>query len=118
MEPFDTNDYWRASGGSSLPDAGWSIQNGKLVCEGTSPFTPIVLPHGTFQQGVQYIIFCDVDFSSGTLYFNIDNENWPLSQGHNEHIFTYGGGNYYLFHPWNIFVGTIDNVSIRRYYGA
>lgn len=117
MEPFDTNDYWRASGGSSLPDAGWSIQNGKLVCEGTSPFTPIVLPHGTFQQGVQYIIFCDVDFSSGTLYFNIDNENWPLSQGHNEHVFTYGGGNYYLFHPWNIFVGTIDNVSIRQYYG-
>jgi len=114
---FDTNDYWRASGGSSLPDAGWSIQNGKLVCEGTSPFTPITLPAGTFQQGVQYIIFCDVDFSSGTLYFNIDNENWPLSQGHNEHVFTYGGGSYYIFQPWDIFVGTIDNVSIRQYYG-
>lgn len=114
---FDTNDYWRTDA-SPLPDRGWSIQNGKLVCAGTSPYTPITLPAGTFQQGVQYIIFCDVDFSSGTLYFNIDNENWPLSQGHNEHIFTYGGGNYYLFQPWNIFVGTIDNVSIRRYYGA
>lgn len=89
------------------------------MSNGTDSFRPVFNKNLTLQTGTTYTFSCDVNVSSGEVrtYFNNTNTVYEqLADGHNEFIFTYGG-NLAVFIQWGPFVGTIDNVSLRRYYG-
>jgi hypothetical protein len=115
---FDVSSGWETDS-TDLPDGGWYISEGKLMSNGTDSFRPVYNKNLTLQSGAKYAFSCDVEVSSGQVhtYFNNDNTaDANLPNGHNELIFTYGS-NSTVFIQWGPFVGTIDNVSLRRYYG-
>lgn len=115
---FDVSSGWETDS-TDLPDGGWYISEGKLMSNGTNSFRPVYNKNLTLQSGAKYAFSCDVEVSSGQVhtYFNNDNTaDANLPNGHNDLIFTYGS-NSAVFIQWGPFVGTIDNVSLRRYYG-
>lgn len=118
---FDTSAKWATSSGA-LPSAGWSIVDNKLYCDGTN-FTicaPLADDNQNFlvlMPGAKYIMECDVSATGTCAFFGPNTGSVFLENGHNSIIFTYGPSFNNWFEGWDSFVGSIDNISVRQYFG-
>lgn len=118
---FDTSAKWATSSGA-LPSAGWSIVDNKLYCDGTNytACAPLADDNQNFlvlMPGAKYIMECDVSATGTCTFFGPNTGDVFLDNGHNSIIFTYGPSFNNWFEGWDSFVGSIDNVSVRQYFG-
>jgi len=107
VKQVDPNDYWTLG-------TGWSIEDGNASCDGTDGVN--LSQNGVIQNSKTYKITFDVDLTSGTLFLRVGlsyiTDLTITTSGSYEATVVSDGTN--LIFRSGVFVGSIDNVSVKE----
>jgi hypothetical protein len=113
---FTTDSDW-------VKGAGWSIEGGVAVCDGTQTAGTFIRQDGTYTNGVKYKITFTVTVTAGSIVARLQSGGATVLGAVIENSGTYTeylvstGNNDFRFRGSTDFVGTVDNVSVEEVLG-
>jgi len=110
---FTTDSDW-------VKGAGWSIEGGVAVCDGTQTAGTFLRQDGTYTNGVTYKITFTVTVTGGSIVARLQSGGATVlgpvieNSGTYTQYLTSTGNNDFRFRGSTGFVGTVDNVSVEE----